>query len=194
MSEDPYSFCDKVYDLRPEDGTFISKYAVIDDTGYVQPSKDDLRKTAEEAKREREGVIKKIRGLILKTVANGASAAEAERPRFASRPAFSPSWAARASRDWPSSDGKLLLRVDGPHSSAIESEPAPWDEASAARRPPRSSGPLSSQPSFTTIDGSLAIRGSRESSRHSQTVLSGLRERQELSRLSVRIASAKEAP
>ena len=43
-----------------------------------KPSKDDLRKTAEEAKRERDGVIAKIRGLISKTVANGATEAEAE--------------------------------------------------------------------------------------------------------------------
>ena len=43
-----------------------------------KPSKDDLRKTAEEAKRERDGVIAKIRGLISKTVANGATEAEAD--------------------------------------------------------------------------------------------------------------------
>ena len=43
-----------------------------------KPSKDDLRKTAEEAKRERDGVIAKIRALISKTVANGATEAEAD--------------------------------------------------------------------------------------------------------------------
>ena len=37
-----------------------------------------MRKTAEEAKRERDGVIAKIRGLISKTVANGATEAEAD--------------------------------------------------------------------------------------------------------------------
>ena len=43
-----------------------------------KPSKDDLKKTAEEAKRERDGIIAKIRGLISKTVANGATEAEAD--------------------------------------------------------------------------------------------------------------------
>ena len=43
-----------------------------------KPSKDDLRKSAEEAKRERDGIIAKIRGLISKTVANGATEAEAD--------------------------------------------------------------------------------------------------------------------
>ena len=43
-----------------------------------KPSKDDLKKTAEEAKRERDGIIAKIRALISKTVANGATEAEAE--------------------------------------------------------------------------------------------------------------------
>jgi hypothetical protein len=28
-------FDDKVWELRPEDGTFISKYVVIDDGGYI---------------------------------------------------------------------------------------------------------------------------------------------------------------
>ena len=43
-----------------------------------KPSKDDLRKTAEEAKRKRDGVIARIRALISKTIANGATEAEAD--------------------------------------------------------------------------------------------------------------------
>jgi hypothetical protein len=30
-----FSFDDKVWELRSEDGTFLSKYAVVDDGGYI---------------------------------------------------------------------------------------------------------------------------------------------------------------
>ena len=43
-----------------------------------KPSKDDLRKSAEEAKRERDAVIAKILALCSKTVANGCTEAEAD--------------------------------------------------------------------------------------------------------------------
>ena len=45
-----------------------------------KPSKDDLRKSAEDARRQRDVVIAKIHGLVSKTVANGCSEAEAEVP------------------------------------------------------------------------------------------------------------------
>lgn len=38
MTDTDYGFDDKVFELRPEDGTFISKYAVIDEGGYIVAS------------------------------------------------------------------------------------------------------------------------------------------------------------